>query len=390
MKNSWLWNSDFIVFKRKDEQLVLKNDINGALVSLSLPEYEVLLAYSRKNSLPYVRSCLKDMQIAEDVFHRIIDKAKGLDLLIEKGIDKQQKRHHGGQIKLFYLGSKFAHILHTISGIKIMAECRGNLRFFKIFSIDLDKSCWQRIALSKTVQGIYWPLLGGLYLALIALLWHPAARFTFSGFALTEIPAMGLFLAMVISIFACLFCHEMGHYFVYKRFQGEGDIIGLGTMFMVFPVLYTQIDDSCLWDKRGKRMLLSLAGLVMDGLILLLLSNLLCFYHEINFLSLLMACLFYYYVVQIISNLNPFFPGTDGYYLMEDALGLQRWYGYSYECAAACWQSIRHGKWPRMSLRESIASVYFCLAALCISVYWLLITALLTFPLWSNLLLHSV
>lgn len=390
MASSWSWNRDFIVFKRKEDLIVLKNDINGALVSLSLPEYELLMAFSRKNSLQYVRENLKDYQIGEELYQSIIARAKDLDLLSENSAEKPKTRQKDWQLKLLYLGMKLSQVLRRICKLDISAEFRGNLRFFKCFSIDLNHSCFQRLALSKSLQKGYWPTLILLYLLLIAnLVLHPRAHLRFAGFAMTEIPSMALFLALVLAIFACLFCHEMGHYFVYKRYHGEGDIIGMGTMFLVFPVLYTQIDDSCLWQSRRKRMLLSLAGVVMDGLILLVLCNLLCFYHACNFLSLLIACLFYYYVVQILTNLNPLFPGTDGYYLMEDALGLQRWYGYSFECAAACWKSIRQGQWPKLSRRETLGFAYFCMAAVCISVYWLLITSLLTFPLWSGLVLHT-
>lgn len=390
MTTTWVWNSDFMVFKRKGDQLMLKNDINGALVSLSLPEYELLLAYSEHQSLQQVRHCLKHLQIDEDTFFAVIEKAKELQLLRNSRLQSHAQRQKDWQIKLHYVGMKLSQGLERLFGWKIIAECRGNLRFFKFFSINLEGSIWQKWAESACWQKYYWVGLVLLYLILIGnLLFHPDATFAFSGFAIKETPAMALFLCLLIAIFGCLFCHEMGHYFVYKRYQGEGDVIGLGCMFVVFPVLYTQIDDSCWWPSRRKRMLLSLAGVMMDALILLILTNLLCFYHQSNFLALILACLFYYYVVQILSNLNPFFPGTDGYYLMEDALGLQRCYGHAFECAKKAWAAIRQGHWPKLRKNEVFAVLYFCLSAVCISLYWLLITGLLTFPLWSNLILHT-
>ncbi len=386
----WIWNTDFFVFKRNSKIIILKNDINGAMVSLSPVEYDVLMAFCQQNSLEQVKNCLKDVCITTDIFQQLIDKAKKLNLLKTQNLMSSRKKQKDWQMKLYYLGMRLCQCLNRIFGLCFTAEFRGSLRFFKFFSINMEGSCWQKLAHSKKMQQCFWPMLAILYLLLIGnLCFNPNAHFAFSGFGMTSVPVMGLFLTMIACIFCCLFWHEMGHYFMYKRYGGEGDHIGLGVMFLVFPVLYTQIDDSCLWQKRKEKLTLSLAGIVMDGLLLLILWNILCFYHSINFGSLIAACLFYYYVVQLFTNMNPFFPGTDGYYLFEDILGLHRLYGNSFETAKVFWQEIKGFRLKRHTFREWTATAYFCTASLCISVYWLLITTLLTFPLWSNLLLNS-
>ena len=388
MDTHWTWNSDFFVFKRNRNTLVVKNDVNGALVSLSPEEYDFLIAYSQHNSLEHIQGSLKNVHASNDVCQALIDKAKELHLLEIKTKGKPHAKQKNWQMQLYYLGMRFCQLMSRVFRLKFVAEFRGNLRFFKLFSVDLNGSWWQRISQSLSVQKLFWPLIIILYGTLFGILFlHPKASFAFAGFAMTSVPAMGLFLILLCCIFFCLFWHESGHYFVYKRYGGEGDIIGLGTMFVVFPVLYTQIDDTCLWNNRRQKLLLSAAGIVMDGLVLLVLCNILCFYHETNLWSMVIACLFFYYVVQIFTNLNPFFPGTDGYYILEDLLGLQRLYGDSFEEAMTFWKELKTFSIRKRNCREWMSIAYFATAAVCISVYWLLITSLLTFPLWSNLVL---
>ncbi len=381
------WNPDFLVFRRKEGQVVVRNDIDGAMVALSLSEYDLLQAYSQNNSLEHVRRCLPDVLLEEDCFLAVVARAKELHLLQEAGLTDSKGRRDKGllSLQLYYLGMRLCRLLSFLSGLKIQAECRGNLRFFKILSIDLNGTWLHKLATRPMVQKLFWPFLAVLYISLLLTIFlHPSAHFSLAGFAMDEVPGMGLFALLVFGIFCCLSIHETGHYFVYKRYRGEGDQIGIGTMFTVFPVMYTQIDDTCLWQSKRQKILLSLAGVLMDLLIMLGLVCLLCFYHECNLFSLCLDCLLFYYLVQIATNLNPLFPGTDGYYLMEDILGLQRWYGYSFECVKTLWTSLRKGCWPKLQLKEGLGAAYFLLAAICITLYWLMITALLTYPLWSS------
>jgi len=149
--------------------------------------------------------------------------------------------------------------------------------------------------------------------------------------------------------------------------------------------MYTHITQVQLWQDKQRKIKLSLAGILMDLLIMLLLLNILSRYHKPDLFALLAACLFYYYVIQLLSNLNVFFPGTDGYYVFEDLIGKERLFGDSYECFKVF---IKHPFAKKAPPKSFGHLLYFFLSCINISLYWFMIAALMTFPLWSNLVLY--
>jgi len=383
---TWQWNEDFLILDNNNSELILKNDSNGALVSLSEAEYIFLHYYSIDNDYEKVCSLMQDYHIEKDLFDALTNKARQLGLLIRQGsIRKTPERSTGLKITAYFLFVRFLRITGKLCGLNLIAECKGNLRFYKLCSLDLHNTVLHKMALSKRLQKILLPLYILTMVLLISLLWLlPGAEIRFSGFGMTHIPVFGFFLLLVVSIFACLFIHETGHYLCYMRYGGKSSKMGLGLMFLVFPVMYTHIDQVQLWHDKRRKIKLSLAGVLMDVMIMLLLLIILSHYHKPDLFALLTACLFYYYAVQLLSNLNPFFPGTDGYYVFEDLIGGERLFGNSYECFKGF---VKHPFAEKISLKRCGYLLYFLIACINISLYWFMVTALMTFPLWSNMVL---
>ncbi len=383
---AWQWNEDFLIFDKNASELILKNDNNGALVSLSEAEYTFLQCYSIENDYEKVCRLMQDYHIEKDLFDTLTNKARQLGLLIRPDkIKKTPGRSSGFKITAYFLFVRFLGIIGKLCGLKLIAECKGNLRFYKLCSLDLSNTVLRKMALSERLQKILLPLYLLMMVLLSNLLWlMPGAEIRFSGFGMTHLPVLGFFLLLVLSIFVCLFIHETGHYICYKRYGGKSNSMGLGLMFLVFPVMYTHIDQVQLWHDKRRKIKLSLAGILMDVLIMLLLLNILSHYHQPDVFALLTACLFYYYAVQLLSNLNMFFPGTDGYYVFEDLIGEERLFGNSYECFKGF---VKHPFSEKISLKRFGYLLFFLIACINISLYWFMIAALMTFPLWSNLVL---
>lgn len=381
----WQWNEDFLIFEKKASELILKNDNNGALVSLSEAEFNFLHCYSLDNDYEMVCRRMQDYRIERELFDALTHKARHLGLLIRSdNIRKASGSSSGLKITAYFLFVRFLGIIGKLFRMTLIAECKGDLRFYKLCSLDLSNTVLCKMALSERLQKKLLPLYILIMVLLSSLLLLPGAEIRFSGFGMIHIPVLRFFLLLVMSIFTCLFIHESGHYLCYKRYGGRSNSMGLGLMFLVFPVMFTHIEQVQLWHDKRQKIKLSLAGILMDILIMLLLLNILSHYHQTDVFALLTACLFYYYVVQLFSNLNVFFPGTDGYYVFEDLIGEERLFGDSYECFKGC---IKHPFTEKISLKHFGYLLYFLIACINISLYWFMIAALMTFPIWSNFFL---
>lgn len=383
----WQWNNDFLLLEQNHSEIILKNDHNGALVSLSQAEYDFLRYYAENNEYESVCAKMSDYLINQELYEALTEKARQLELVIQSGRTKNSAKKAGGfKLAAYFLFVRFVEIIAKLSGLKLKAECNGNLRFFKLCSLDLEKTFIHKVALSKRIQTLLLPAYLVLLALLLGLFWLiPGAGITFSGFGISRVPILLFFILLVLSIFVCLFVHELGHYLCYMRYGGRRNSMGIGLMFIVFPVLYTHIEQVHLWQNKYRKIKLSAAGIFMDILVLLVLLNVLSHYHAADLFALIIACLFYYYLVQIVTNLNVFFPGTDGYYIFEDFIGQERLFGRSYECFKNFFQRPRSEKF---TLVHSMLLLYFFIACINISLYWIMITALMSFPLWSNMVLY--
>lgn len=382
----WHWNPDFLVESGNSESLVIRNDITGALVALSRAEYDLLQAYGVNNDYKFMQEALNGYELDEDVFHSVIRNAQQLDILIPAtiGTTDKKRRQSTLKMKLVYIANRLVSLLQLFTRRPLRAECSGNLRFFKLCSIDLEGGLLHRMATSRHFQQIV-PAAYLLSLAcLITVLAFHAGSLQFAGFAMNHINVWALFITMLAAICLCLFWHESGHYIVYKRYGGCSDRMGMGTLFGFFPVFYTQIDQIHLWTDRRQRILLTAAGMLADVLSMLALTVLLSVWHRVCFFNLLIDCMFFYYVMQMITNLNMFIPGTDGYYLFEELTGRERLYGRAFETARSCWREIFRGHWPKISLKQWLQIIYFILCCICITCYWAFAVVWITFPLWAG------
>jgi len=381
----WQWNPAFFVESSNDDNLVLRNDMTGTLVVLSRAEYDLLQAFSTNNRYDFVSKAMAEYEISEHLFQSVVRKAQQIDILILSASAAQDRKRRQSllKLKLIYLANLFVSLLQHFTRRPLRAECTGNLRFFKLCSIDLKGGLLYHLATNRRFQKalpfVYFTCLAGLIVLVICSF----DTFQFAGFAVEHISVYGLFFALLFSICLCLFWHECGHYIIYKRYGGDCDRMGLGTLFCFFPVFYTQVGQINLWTDRRKRLLLTAAGIMADIMVLLALSAVLSVWHRACFFNLLLDCLFFYYIVQIITNLNVLIPGTDGYYLFEELLGCERLYGRAFETFKSLWRGIIGAEKTQFSLRQFGLLVYFILCCINITGYWVFVVLWLTFPSWA-------
>ena len=114
--------------------------------------------------------------------------------------------------------------------------------------------------------------------------------------------------------------HELGHAFTAVRYGCR--VPSMGICFLVmFPVLYTDVTDAWRLRRRGERLAIGAAGVLVELSIACIATLAWSFLPEGIFKSLAFSLATVGWVLSLIVNLNPLMR-FDGYYLFADALGV--------------------------------------------------------------------
>ena len=187
---------------------------------------------------------------------------------------------------------------------------------------------------------------------------------------------------VIFLIFICLTIHEFAHYFVYKLHGGTSDEIGAGFMYIIFPVMYVNTINVHYWKNKRNKVLLSMAGIIVDLIICMAIIILFKFYHISNVITVSLSYILFYYIFFILVNMNFFIPGTDGYYIFSDLIGCNRLFGNSYEEIRRLISEIVTRRWNKKSLLQLLNYIYYLFCVINITLYWGVFILFFTFPLW--------
>jgi putative peptide zinc metalloprotease protein len=126
-------------------------------------------------------------------------------------------------------------------------------------------------------------------------------------------------------LFAIFFLHEIGHAAAAKKHGINAKGIGFG-FYIIFPVLYTDITEVWLLDKK-KRIQINIAGIYFQLLLNMILITLHFIYLKNELFTTLIAC----NIFSILLSFNPFFK-YDGYWVASDFLNIPNLSKKANEC----------------------------------------------------------
>ncbi len=370
----------------KDEErgaIILKNRTTNALIRLSLIEYDIIRNYSASNDLRLVlQQYSQEYDLDYTTLNTLIGNACKFSLLINKASleDATKKmlllnRKSTIQAAVEYCLLFLSTWLYNLLGIRIKVEMRGNFRFYKILAIDIKDSVLERLSSNKTFQrvlGFSFCLSILIFLIVLIISTLLPVSFQYVIHRATLSPFMTILILMV-AITLSYFIHEMGHYFIYKYFRGTTSEIGFAFLYVFLPVMYTSTDSMHLWTNKWRKIKVEMGGILMDIWIVLVLLFLLGFVKNFDVLFILYVVLIFV-SVRLITNFNFFIPGTDGYYMVIDFLGKEKWYESIYEKVKRDYQLLLRGQLGSLitSLKETWYShVYILTSWVFIFAYWL-------------------
>lgn len=385
----FILNKELIIIEedKKTEKIILQNSINSQLISLSIPEYDIIKFYVQTDSFETViEHFSKDYEVDHEFLNKLIDKAIKINLLVNPNYQGSNKKREFELFNLIflYLFNIIINFINKYFRINIIPEFTGNVQLYKLFSIEFSNTLFERIFRSKFFQifviALYCPFI--FYLSYLSI--SSINNFSFIGFT-KGYNFLIVFLGIFISITITMFFHEVGHYFMYKTFGGTANKIGAGLLYIFIPVMYTNIVNIHFWKNKWKKLLVSFAGVLIDILLFLILLVLINYYQIASFFTFLLDILFIYMGFRIVTNLNFLMPGTDGYYMFSDLLGIERLYGKSYGSIKLLFSNLKIGK-INISFNQSLLILYFIISNLIVIVYCLMIFSLIFSPLIIKLI----
>ncbi len=308
-------NNEYIDIKElpDGDSVVVFNEKNSKIVTLSNDELKVIEKYAELNNIQSCFSFFKDVYELEnsEIIFDIVSKAKKMELLVPDIEDENEN-------KLNTLELTFSGLMYWFRPfflVKFVNIKKSRIRQF--VSITLK----EKISLSVAFTLIF-ILIAGLFF--INYLVGESDSFIISYFV--------LFLPFV---FLSTGIHELGHLVIYKLLKGIGGKIGMGLFFYVYPIMYCY-DLLIISFKKWQKILLSFGGIIFDVILFIIMVI-------FNFDP-------YYIVLTVyrtLFNINPLLTKTDGFYIFKDWLGFEP----LYHIKKGAWLFIQHLRKPRFKFR---------------------------------------
>jgi Zn-dependent protease len=186
-------------------------------------------------------------------------------------------------------------------------------------------------------------------------------------------------LVILAGIFISTFFHELGHYIVYSKFGGKTSSMGIAFMIGFLPVLYVSTNSLYLWSNKVHRILVAAAGILVDVLLLIMTVDVL-FMSFPSFLSFYLIFFLALFVVRILANLNPFIPGTDGYFMLTDIISVPSLYQTAAFNTHKFARNVIAFQFQLIDKFQLLSMLYLSFSVFFITSYYLLIGAFILFP----------
>lgn len=304
-------NKNLIILGNIDDRIILKIGSYGDIITLSEIEYDIITVFSKLENTDLVIDYYKDsIVIDENTLSQLIKIAVNNNILVS---ENETNSLNSISIRP-KLNNKIIEILNinisnTTIEKKIEKFSKTNLFFYSFFILIPFLLIF--IILNKNVLNIKEQYLNTLY----------NIPYNFSYLIL---PTFFLF-------FISIFIHELGHYLLYKRFNGKSSMFGVGLLFFFIPVFYNRIYPSLIVDKKN-RILIYLGGIIFDfisSLIIIIISAYI--YNSFPIITFLLYNVLLSILFRAIFNLNFFLINTDGYNIFSELISNKNLFNYSKE-----------------------------------------------------------
>lgn len=375
---------ELIYEKPEEEKLFFKNKTSETLIQISKIEFEIIQQYIKTGSISSVRQYFsRDFDLGDDLILELINRAQSINLIIdplEFDLLKKKKKFRFERLEILigYIAEKGNPILKKI-GVELNLDFKGNFNFYKLLSISFSKSKFADFVGRKSTLFITAYFLMLIWaIGLLIFYWPNKAIIT----ELLNIPPPSgfvVFLTILLGIFITTFFHELGHYIIYSKYGGKTSMMGAALMVGFLPVMYVSTNSLYLWPNKAHRILVAAAGILVDMLLLVLAIDWLLFssLSTLSFYTIFFAFLF---CVRIIANINPFIPGTDGYFILSDFIGIPSLYQSATFNVQKFAQNMRLFRFSVIDRFQLISAGYLMLSILFITSYYLLIGAFILLP----------
>lgn len=389
-----VYNTLFEEFSRDDitNQIILRNKLDHTMLQLSNPELDVVRQYCNKKSPEEIISefFAKGIIIKSDDIIKVLSLAKKnrlaiSDLELINDLELYNNKKSGfGPLILFMLW--FQDTISRITGLNILIELQGSFKLFKIWSVGLEDTFIEKLTAIKAFSRLY--IYGGSAVVLLSILsviyTNPLSIELSRVFFETQINSLSLILYLLAGIAATYFIHEFSHYVVYRFIGGKSSRMGFALMYYIIPVFYTTVNSVYFWSSRNKKIVVSLAGIITD--IGLLFFSVLAVVYLLSIQSAITAVAFLialFLFARTLSNINPFMPGTDAYYIFIDMIGKELFFEKKWQNVKKTYGLLINGNaskaWLRLRL-DPFGHLYYHVAFSFITLYWFMIFAVIYLP----------
>jgi Zn-dependent protease len=380
-------NPDVKVIYRNADEVFLKNTHNNVLISMSEGEFEVLTYYSKiQDSEKTIQFFQEKYDFDRDFLDALIKKSEEIEIIeTEEYLLKKEKnsKSHSPFITYCIL---WLNRLSNFLRLRLTFVFSGNLRFYKIFTVDLKATYLDKVALSKFSQNslltVYWLI---LFFSIFTLSTLPTGRLSSDYISsLTPVNTFAAICTIVLGILISTFLHEFGHYLLYKRYGGETSEMGFALVLGILPFMYVSTNSLYLWKKKSNRIRVTGAGILVDFLLLITILDLFLVIQNQELVFLLLF-FFYFIFVRIIFNLMPFIPATDGYFLLTDLISNPSLFYDAGKASKNTWQNIKELNFKSIKIKEYAYTFYIIGSYLFITAYYTLMSLIILFPLLIRL-----
>ncbi|RXK49826.1 hypothetical protein [Aquirufa rosea] len=320
---NYLLNPDFkLIYSNKSAgDLYFKHTWKDTLILISQVEWEILNhLVTHKDCQLSLEFISKNFEAEENVLQDLIQYSEEIGLLMTEDAFK------------IYLLQKSANQKAHFSAWKlILSQCfyflsipiefigKGNLRFYKIAKIPLEKSWMEFIAQKKWVQ------LAGQLLTLFLLLAGIFPLLFIDGYVQKwldiDLHSNQLLLPFLISgLLFTTFLHEFAHYLIYLKYGGLVADLGFSLVLGFIPFVHINTNSLHFWENQKHRITVITAGIFFDISLLVGINVILQQISDITWIShwKILQC---FIAFRILFNAIPFIPGTDGYFLLTEWMG---------------------------------------------------------------------
>lgn len=375
-----------IYAKESTEELYFKHNWKDLLIKISRCEWDIL-SHLVKNRDPHKTLLfLKQSYDADQsILNQLIQYSLEIELLlIEETLDEYQKQRTIFQkqnISTWKLS--ISHLLAYLS-IPIEFIGRGNLRFFKIAKIPLEKTWMETWAKHHSLQNLCQILVISLIIAGISpLIFDPQYLQHWSEFELVSSAFLLPFL--ICGLLLSTFLHEFAHYLIYLKHGGLVADLGFSLVLGMIPFVHINTNSLHFWDNQRHRIEVILAGIILDislvlGINIILLGEMdKIWISHWQFLQLFIA-------FRIVFNIIPFIPGTDGYFLLSEYLHEPALFHEASRSLKNFKSALFRWSFYTLKAKDYLYAGYIILSYGCITMYYCLLALWIIFPYFISII----